>query len=487
VRRRVTVFCALTVMTLIDSARYAWAQEPSEKTADKTVQIEEIPKAVTLSEVLTSAKTHYPMVAAAVRDRLAAEGALTAARGGFDPQLRASGTWEATGAYPTLRAGAQVDQATPIWGASVFAGYRFGRGTFASYDGKLTTNEYGEVRGGVRVPVWRDGPTDRRRANIARDEAGAAVAQAGVALTQLDTVRAASLRYWDWCAATVRLDALRSWLSLAENRDGQLRIRVQAGEIPEIERQENLRSILQRQSAVAVAERDLVATGLELGLFHRDDKGQPVRDDQRSAPKSLPTIDVGLELQGAEMRALKQRPELARLFAQRQRATVEAEFARNQTKPAIDLTASVSKDLGRTGDFDPGSDKRSSPVFEASVMLDIPLLNRGALGRSQSADAEVEKVQEQTRLQKDRVLADVRTAIASLSTAKERSRLAEKEFVLAKALAEAELNRFSLGESTLLTVNIREQALAEAELRHIDGAFDVQRALANLRAAIGLY
>jgi outer membrane protein, heavy metal efflux system len=303
----------------------------------------------------------------------------------------------------------------------------------------------------------------------------------------LDTARAASLRYWDWTAASFRLEALQEWLALAQNRDGQLQKRVQAGEIPELERQENLRSILQRQSAVALAERDLIATGLELGLFHRDEKGIPMRTELRSALKVLPSVEVTLELQGAEVNALKQRPELLRLFALSQRANIEAEFARNQTKPAIDLTASVSKDLGRVdASADPGSDKRSYPVFEASVMIDIPLLNRGALGRAQTADAEVEKVQEQTRLQKDRVVVDVRTAVASLNTSKERSRLAEKEFVLAKALAEAELSRFTLGESTLLTVNIREQALAEAELRHIDAALDVQRALANLRAAMGL-
>lgn len=52
-------------------------------------------------------------------------------------------------------------------------------------------------------------------------------------------------------------------------------------------------------------------------------------------------------------------------------------------------------------------------------------------------------------------------------------------------LEQAERVRFEQGDSNLLTVNIREQQTAEAELREIEALFDFHRAVADLRAARG--
>jgi outer membrane protein, heavy metal efflux system len=441
------------------------------------------PPRLTLDQVVASTKKHYPLVKVAIRDQSIAEANLRAAKGGFDPILKAQGTWEATGAYPNLRMSAQLDQPTPIWGASLFAGYRYGRGTFADYDGKLNTNEFGEFRGGARVPIWRDGPIDRRRATLAREEAGIEVAKAGRDLSEIEAIRNASLRYWDWVAANLRFDAMKRWLRLAEDRNGQLEKRVAAGEIPDLERQENLRTILQREAAVAVAQRDRRTLGFELSLFFRDDKGGTLVPTDDLAPTELPRRDTRLSAVDGERRALMNRPELARFKALAERARIEAQFARNQTKPGIDVAGAVSQDVGAQPDEI--STKRGKPVFEASIFLDVPLLNRAPLGRAKAAEEEALKVDDQVVLQKDRILADVRSASVAIDTAIERAQLAEKEFAVAIKLAEAEVTKFNLGDSSLLTVNIREQARAEAEVRLIDAAVDVEKAWAGARAAMG--
>ena len=51
-------------------------------------------------------------------------------------------------------------------------------------------------------------------------------------------------------------------------------------------------------------------------------------------------------------------------------------------------------------------------------------------------------------------------------------------------LATQERARFSLGEGTLLVVNLREQAEAEAALREVDAQAEFQRALAAWRLAV---
>lgn len=434
---------------------------------------------LTEDEVVRAAKLSFPLVVAAQRDVEGAEGALRSARGGFDPTWRSTAGIEATGKYPTVRAQTAIEQPTPLWGSSVFVGYRIGQGTFAVYDGKAETNQLGELRGGLRVPLWRDGPIDKRRAGITQQEYGLKAAESSRSLTMIETVRASKLRYWAWVSAGQRLNALRAWLALAESRDAQLKERVARGDTSEIERTENQRAILQRQNAVMLAERDVIVAANELGYYLRADDGRVLPPEPHRLPGKLPEPTPVSVAGNAEDVALAARPELARLSALRGRTEVELEFARNQSKPAIDTVVAVSRDLGAG---DPGREK---PVLEAMLVLDVPLFNRTALGRADAVRAEQGRIEQQIRLQRDRVVLDVKNAQAALRISEERARLAAKELEVAKGLAAAEWTRFTLGESTVLLVNVREQSSAEADLRHIDALADYRAALANYRFALG--
>jgi hypothetical protein len=55
---------------------------------------------------------------------------------------------------------------------------------------------------------------------------------------------------------------------------------------------------------------------------------------------------------------------------------------------------------------------------------------------------------------------------------------------VARLLATQEMRRFEAGEGTLLLVNLREQAAAEAALRNIDALAEWHKALAARRAAL---
>ena len=60
--------------------------------------------------------------------------------------------------------------------------------------------------------------------------------------------------------------------------------------------------------------------------------------------------------------------------------------------------------------------------------------------------------------------------------ANERAKLATEEVTVALDLADAERERFRLGDSTLFTVNLREQAAVDAELREVSAKSDYLRA-----------
>ena len=92
-----------------------------------------------LPEVMDSIRQAYPLIMAALADQRSAQGELQAARGGFDPMLRVRGDASPIGAYPNGRFDLVLEQPTPLWGASAFAGYRVSVGDFPDYDGKLVT------------------------------------------------------------------------------------------------------------------------------------------------------------------------------------------------------------------------------------------------------------------------------------------------------------------------------------------------------------
>ncbi|MDI1479823.1 TolC family protein [Polyangium sp. y55x31] len=432
-----------------------------------------------LDELVRAVEQRFPLILAAQQERAAAEADRLSASGGFDPSWRTSAAVIPIGGYPSQRLDTFVEQPLPWWGSSVFAGYRLGLGEYPVYDGKLATNQYGEVRAGARLNLWRDGPIDRRRASIRRAELGVDAAAQGADQQRIEATRLASFRYWDWVAAGRRLAVARTWLDLALVRDDALARRVETGDVPAFERQENQRAILQRRAQLASAQRALEQAAIELSLFLRAPDGSAILPEPARLPASMPEptpLDV-TRVRADERTAIERRPELKRLDAQKEQAEVERRWAENQKRPAIDLVVVGSQDLG------PGDPKQSKPVLEAAVVVDIPLLNRVANGREQAAAAQVSRIEAQARLQRDRVVADVRDAASALAAAEQRASIARAEVDVARKLADQELRRFGLGEGTLLLVNLREQAALEAALRQIDAVADWQKALAAYHAA----
>jgi outer membrane protein, heavy metal efflux system len=436
---------------------------------------------LTLAEVLRSADDRYPLVIAALADLDAARGKLRAAEGGFDPSLKASGTL-AGGGYPGQRVDVVVDQPTPLWGASVFAGYRLGLGTVPDYDGKLLTNQYGEVRGGLRVPLLRNGPIDKRRADIRRAEIDRSIASLDVAKQRIEVAKLAAERYWSWVAAGQRAAIARSWLALATSRDGDLQERVARGDIPALELAENQRAVLKRRAELASADRKLAQATNELSLFLRDASGAPVTPPASRLPPELPEPEPfdASRAREDERAAPSRRPDVARIEAQRAKARIDVDLAKNQRLPAVDLLGVASKDLG------PGDASRGKPVFEATILLEVPIPGRAPFGRTDAAVAARSKLDALSQLARERVVIGVRNAAVAVSTAAQRARIAAQELDIARKLAEAELERQKLGTSSVLIVNLREQASREAMVRHVDALADYHKAVAAYRAAIGL-
>lgn len=442
------------------------------------------PDALRLDDVLTSVDRSFPLLKAAELEQSIVAGDLLSAQGGFDISWKTRANLIPVGYYDSVRIESVVEQPTALWGASAFAGYKLGRGHIPIYDGRQETLEYGEVRAGVNVPLWRNGPIDRRRASLARAELGKDIAGLSVAEQRIQFRRTAAHRYWAWVAAGRRLVIAHELLKNVEGRDAGLGARVDRGDLPRVERTDNARAIEQRKAQVALSQRGLEQAAIELGLLLRDQEGKPTSPPLERMIRSFPEPppDHSTASRDDLSRAQAQRPETRRFQLQLNQNQIERDWAKNQLAPGIDLQLAGSQDFGRPL---PSRPDLSQPVFEVFVLLDIPIQTRLMRGRADAAAAMVTRFGHLRDFARERIDADVRDAHSAIRGARERIDAARREVALAVELEKAERTRFEQGDSHLLIVNIREQQTAEAELREVDAFLDYHRAAADLKAARG--
>lgn len=434
---------------------------------------------LTLDEVLESVRERYPLLEGVRKDVEAAKGEVRASEGAFDLQWKTRATSSLMGYYQNERIDSILEKPTTLWGTSFFTGYRLGVGDFAIYDGKLKTNPGGELRAGFSLPIWRDGPIDRRRATINRANWGVNVADTQVVQQRIEAIRSATHRFWDWVAASQRVEIYRTLLKTAEDRDSGLAERVRQGDLPDFERRDNERAILQRRSQLISAERSLQQATIELSLFWRDEKGNPVLvgAERQAVEVSLPNRSQE-PTDGIE-KALSTRPDLLRFTALKAQNEIEKKFSENQTAPKIDFQLQAVRSLQE------GDPVRNGTQIEAGVLLEIPLQANVAGGREDSAIATAMRLELQEQFLRDKITAEVRDARSALNAAALRAEITRKEVELAKKMEQGERERFRQGDSNQLFVNLREQATADAAIREIEAITDYYKSLASLKASIG--
>jgi outer membrane protein TolC len=83
------------------------------------------------------------------------------------------------------------------------------------------------------------------------------------------------------------------------------------------------------------------------------------------------------------------------------------------------------------------------------------------------------------------VNADIDNALSALQRALERTDAAEREARYATLMEEGERKRFTAGETSLLIVNLRERAAAEARVRVVTARADYLRAWTLYHWSVG--
>jgi outer membrane protein TolC len=116
--------------------------------------------------------------------------------------------------------------------------------------------------------------------------------------------------------------------------------------------------------------------------------------------------------------------------------------------------------------------------------VEIPLRTRTQEGRLDFFEAKQRKLDFTETFLKERIRADVQDALNAVEVARQRVEVAIREVRAARDLAQGEAKRFSLGDSNLIFVNLREQNAADAEIRQIESLQDYQKAFVAFEAIL---
>lgn len=436
---------------------------------------------LSMDEVLDSVDARFPLLLAVEEELNIAEGGLLSAEGGFDLTARAELLDKPQGYYRYDTFNSVFEQPTPLWGTTFYSGYRWGQGDFPSYDDDLRTDRGGEVRAGVKVPILQGGPIDARRAKLQRARIDVDLAEPKIQLKRIAFRRKAAQLYWKWVGAGQKLSIARSLLDLAETRNSALRRRVDSGDLPRLELIDNERLIELRRAIVIAAERGFQESTILLSLFLRDESGDPVLPDAARLPPVFPEAaspHLG-SLQDAIDMALAWRPETRELSLLAERTRVDFREAENKLLPKVDMLLEASKDFDRA----PETMDRTPAELAWKVQFEMPLWLRDARGKVRSTRAKLSKIAAELRYARDQVAADVRNAVSELVTSHDRLVRTRESLRYAREVEAGERKSFELGNSTILLVNLREEATATTAALEADAATAFFQAEAAYRAA----
>ncbi len=446
-----------------------------------------------LEEILDSVDRTFPLLLAARLELEQARGGLLEARGSFDSVLSAGGSVSPTGYYDRYTAQLGIEQPTRLWGSRLFAGYRIGRGDFPSHFGDDKTNEDGEIRAGIEIPLLKDGYVDSNRTRLLASQIRQSGATPQVELRRIEIVREASEAYWNWVSMGFNVDVERNLLVTAEERRSQLAGRAENGAIPRIQVTDNERLVVDRKIRLRGAMRDALEASLVLSLYLRDEDGRTIVPEPSRLPENFPPeAFINEDVVTADIeRASERHPILQGFRFRRQEIEARLALERNTLLPDLRLGLEASQDVGKSaagidtiGSF--SNNPKDDTEVKAGLRLNVPVLQRAARGRVMRARADLIRLDHETRYARDQIETDIRRAMASLEAAYDQTLLARENFELSMQLQKAEERKLSLGSSNLIDVNIRELQTADAARALVFAQAAYFRAVARYNAAVAI-
>ncbi len=527
----VAAFLAAALVSLSILARGAWAQTPAPPEQSIEELIEEMnPGARLLGLSLDDC------VAAALENSLDIEveryvprisdAAVQSERGVFDPHLYFNATYF-EGEIPlpvrvSISTGGLSAIETEQWFVSggitgaIPTGLVYDLGLLSTHIPFSTTSDFFDANGEQKFEAFltltqpllknfgRDVNTTGIHVALKNKEAAAYQLEQKV----LETVFEVEQAYWELVFAYEDLRVKNQSLRLAQNLLDENRIRLKVGVLAPL-------AVLRSEAGVAFREEEtIVARSVVHDARDRLISAANLFPDElvwdiEIVPEDEPRAFEPGEYPEAEhiATALTNRPELRQLLKQQEAAELGSRFAKSQTLPTLDLTASIGL-IGLDSDFDssflsslflglplpPPPDKGIDPAFDdlfsgdnfqwmVGLKFEFPWGNHVARGQYTAANLRVSQLDESVRSLRQVIIQDTRGALRAIDTTWKQVVSTRETTRFRRESLLAEKKKYDVGVSTTHDLLEFEEELAEARATELRAVIDYTLSLTNLMRA----
>lgn len=438
---------------------------------------------LTLDDVIVSVRVAFPAIRQALARQQEFAGRVTTAWGDFDDQLEGESINRPLGYYENYRHALGLKKPL-ITGGSLSGGYRLGDGFFEPWYGERETDEGGEFKLGVDLPLLQGRAIDKRRAALRAAQLESARTRPELSLELLSAQAAAAVAYWDWVAAGLNVRIQQRLLDLGVERADQIERRIRAGDEAEFTRIDNERLIASRQIKLIESQRKFGQSAVTLSLYLRDLQGQPSLPAADLLSGDYPAVSpANIEPTSIIAAAIEQRPEVQVLAYDASVLRVQLAEAENQYLPELNVVLQGAQDVG--GKTSSKGDK-SEGELETGIYGSVPLQRRAARGKIASTRAKLRQVEAKLQWTQDKIATEIQKIMVARQAALEQIEQAEKNVALAQESLRFGRIALDEGEITLPVLNIYEQALADAEAALVIAKGEYFITLALLQIARGI-
>ncbi len=410
----------------------------------------------------------------------------------------------------------------------------------------VTLNPFYSANQGITFtqPLWRNRSIDFNRQQIRIQRKRLEQSDADFRRSTIDVISRVQRAYWDLVFALRDEQNQTANLNLARENFRRTEASVAAGAVAPLERAEIQTELSNRESALLLATQGVTLAENTLKNLMLKDPLAP-EWTRILMPTDNPTFDddTPVSLEAALKEARTNRQELRRLKLQEEISDIDIQYFKNQTKPRIDLTGTLST-TGLAGtrnvtstdpvpliDTDPASINfdpdafllnqinilRGSPVTVPTVTpqtgtvppqfiggygktlgnlfsfdtrnivvglaIEVPFRNRRAEANLTTARIQRDQLAAQTRSQDQVIEVEVRNAVQVVETSRRRVISARQARASAEEQLAGERRLYQVGRSTTFILFQRENALVNARNQELRAETDYNKALADLQRA----
>lgn len=374
-------------------------------------------------------------------------------------------------------------------------------GGYAHSDGTrngLNFDSY-KVAAGVwaRQPLLRDFWTDQGRTAIRVNKKLLKISELGLRYAVLDMVNQVQQAYYELAFTRENLAVRHRLLAAKEATLAGVKRQVEVGTLTVLEEKVAVSQVSRVEAELVSASNTVLrAENILKTLMGRNITNW---DSRHMIPsEKLLLVPQPLELASSWERGMEQRPDLAQMKQDLERAAIDLRLRQNQLYPWLNVIASygrrgsdaqqmippLSADASFTAAWDQLEDG-AAPNTMLGVSFSTPLSRKRERNAYEAGKQLKEQAQLRLKQKEEFILREVSDAVNNARSARDRAQATQRAKVSAQAALEAEERKLAGGTSSLFFVFQLQSDLADVETAEVRARADYNKALSQLYFADG--